>query len=60
MIYNYTTCNDCKGTGKRLRITKILRRKKEVSCSNCHGTGKLLTSFTLEPGETYHRGMSIM
>lgn len=28
MIYNYTTCDDCKGTGKKTRITKFLRRKK--------------------------------
>jgi DnaJ-class molecular chaperone len=60
MKYNYTTCKDCKGTGKKIRITKFLKRKKETNCSWCHGSGKHLTSFSLDPGETYHPGMSIM
>lgn len=60
MKYNYSNCSWCKGTGKLTRITKILKRKKEHRCPNCHGAGSYITSFSLDPGETYHPGMAIM
>jgi hypothetical protein len=45
---------------KKLELQNFSEEKKETNCSWCHGSGKHITSFSLEPGETYHSGMSIM